>query len=93
MRGTSNRVAFNMRQVALRPKEAYHLFEGKPGRCDDMSGSQRFNNDQRPGEPLLESEGHYQAMAEAATDAIITINSESSILLVNPAAEKAETTP
>jgi PAS domain S-box-containing protein len=53
-----------------------------------MSGFQRFIDDQRPGEPLLESEGHYQAMAEAATDAIITINSESTILLVNPAAEK-----
>src|ERR1041384_8802513 len=53
-----------------------------------MSGSERFIDDQRAGEPLLESEVHYQAMAEAATDAIITINSESTILLVNPAAEK-----
>ena len=53
-----------------------------------MSGSERFIDDQRAGEPLLESEVHYQGMAEAATDAIITINSESTILLVNPAAEK-----
>jgi PAS domain S-box-containing protein len=78
----------NMSQVAFQPKEAYHLFEERPGRCEGMSGSQRFIDDQPPGEPLLESEGHYQAMAEAATDAIITINSESTILLVNPAAEK-----
>ena len=34
------------------------------------------------------TEGHYRAVAEAATDAIITINAQSTILLVNPAAEK-----
>ena len=53
-----------------------------------MSGSEQSIDDKRNGQPLLESEAHYQAMAEAATDAIITINSESTILLVNPAAEK-----
>ena len=53
-----------------------------------MSGFEQFIADKRAGEPLLESEAHYQAMAEAATDAIITINSESTILQVNPAAEK-----
>ena len=31
---------------------------------------------------------HYRAVAEAATDAIITISSDSTILLVNPAAEE-----
>ncbi len=31
---------------------------------------------------------HYKAVAEAATDAIITINANSTILLVNPAAEQ-----
>jgi len=31
---------------------------------------------------------HYRSVAEAATDAIITINSHSTILIVNPAAEK-----
>ena len=39
-------------------------------------------------EKLIESEEHYRAVSEAATDAIITIDSDSTILLVNPAAEK-----
>lgn len=37
---------------------------------------------------LRESEEHYRAVAEAATDAIITIDSDSTILIVNPATEK-----
>lgn len=53
-----------------------------------MSGSEQFDEDKRTGVTLLESEVHYQAIAETAPDAIITINSESTILLVNPAAEK-----
>jgi PAS domain S-box-containing protein len=53
-----------------------------------MPGSEKFIQDKRAGEALRESEEHYRAVAEAATDGIITINSESTILLVNPAAEK-----
>ena len=53
-----------------------------------MSGSEQFIDNRRAGEPLLESEAHYQAMAEAATDAIITIDSDSTILMVNPATER-----
>jgi PAS domain S-box-containing protein len=37
---------------------------------------------------LRESEEHYRAVAEAATDAIITIDSDSTILIVNPATER-----
>jgi len=37
---------------------------------------------------LRESEEHYRAVAEAATDAIITIDSNSTILIVNPATER-----
>ena len=37
---------------------------------------------------LRESEEHYRAVAEAATDAIITIDADSTILIVNPAAER-----
>ena len=37
---------------------------------------------------MPESEEHYRAVAEAATDAIITIDSDSTILVVNPAAER-----
>jgi PAS domain S-box-containing protein len=40
------------------------------------------------GAPLRESEEHYRAVAEAATDAIITIDSDSTILIVNPATER-----
>ena len=40
---------------------------------------------QRAGASLPESEEHYRAVAEAATDAIITIDSDSTILAVNPA--------
>lgn len=43
---------------------------------------------QRAGAALPESEEHYRAVAEAATDAIITIDSDSTILIVNPAAER-----
>ena len=39
------------------------------------------------GKSLRRSESHYRTVAEATTDAIITINAESTILLVNPAAE------
>ena len=37
---------------------------------------------------MPESEEHYRAVAEAATDAIITIDSDSTILVVNPATER-----
>ena len=43
---------------------------------------------QQAGNALRESEEHYRAVAEAATDAIITIDSDSSILVVNPATER-----
>lgn len=37
---------------------------------------------------LRENEDHYRAVAEAATDAIITIDADSTILIVNPATER-----
>src|ERR1044072_8527854 len=43
---------------------------------------------QRARASLRESEEHYRAVAEAATDAIITIDSDSTILIVNPATER-----
>jgi PAS domain S-box-containing protein len=43
---------------------------------------------QRAPSSLRESEEHYRAVAEAATDAIITIDSDSTILIVNPATER-----
>lgn len=43
---------------------------------------------QRAGAALPVSEEHYRAVAEAATDAIITIDSESTILIVNPATQR-----
>lgn len=43
---------------------------------------------QRARASLRENEDHYRAVAEAATDAIITIDSDSTILIVNPATEK-----
>jgi PAS domain S-box-containing protein len=45
-------------------------------------------DNQRAGNALRESEEHYRAVAEAAPDAIITIDSASTILIVNPAAER-----
>jgi PAS domain S-box-containing protein len=53
-----------------------------------MSGSENFFPNKETGDLLRSSEDHYRAVAEAATEAIITINSQSTILLVNPAAEK-----
>jgi PAS domain S-box-containing protein len=53
-----------------------------------MSGCSKGIGDKRSGTALRGSGEHYRAVAEATTDAIITINSESTILLVNPAAEK-----
>jgi len=45
-------------------------------------------DDQRTRASLRESEEYYRAVAEAATDAIITIDSDSTILIVNPATER-----
>jgi PAS domain S-box-containing protein len=45
-------------------------------------------DDQRTRASLRESEEYYRAVAEAATDAIITIDSDSIILIVNPATER-----
>jgi PAS domain S-box-containing protein len=53
-----------------------------------MHGSEKFIEDKPAGATLRESEEHYRAVAEAATDAIITIDSDSTILIVNPATER-----
>jgi PAS domain S-box-containing protein len=53
-----------------------------------MSGSEKSIESQRAEAALRESEQHYRAVAEAATDAIITIDSDSTILIVNPATER-----
>ena len=53
-----------------------------------MSGSEKLIQSQRDKAPFRESEEHYRAVADAATDAIITIDSDSTILIVNPAAER-----
>ena len=51
-------------------------------------GSEKSSASQRDKTAFRESEEHYRAVAEAATDAIITIDSDSTILVVNPAAER-----
>jgi PAS domain-containing protein len=53
-----------------------------------MSASDNLIESQRDKAAFRESEEHYRAVAEAATDAIITIDSDSTILIVNPAAER-----
>jgi PAS domain S-box-containing protein len=53
-----------------------------------MSGSDNLNEHKRHRKSLGRSDSHYRAVAEATSDGIITINSESTILLVNPATEK-----
>jgi PAS domain S-box-containing protein len=53
-----------------------------------MSGSEKSIERQQPEAALRETEEHYRAVAEAATDAIITIDSDSIILSVNPATER-----
>jgi PAS domain S-box-containing protein len=53
-----------------------------------MSRSENLIESQRAKAAFRESEEHYRAVAEAATDAIITIDSDSTILVVNPAAER-----
>lgn len=53
-----------------------------------MSGSEKLIESQRAEAALRESDEHYRAVAEAATDAIITIDSDSTILIVNPATER-----
>jgi PAS domain S-box-containing protein len=53
-----------------------------------MSGSEKSTESPRAEAALRESEDHYRAVAEAATDAIITIDSDSTILIVNPATER-----
>ena len=51
-------------------------------------GAEMSIENQRAGAALRDSEEHYRAVAEAATDAIITIDSDSTILIVNPASER-----
>ncbi len=51
-----------------------------------MSNSENVSQEDKT--PFRESEAHYRAVAEAATDAIITIDSNSTILVVNPATER-----
>jgi len=53
-----------------------------------MSGAEMSVESQPAGAVLRESEEYYRAIAEAATDAIITIDSDSTILIVNPATER-----
>ena len=53
-----------------------------------MSGSEKLIESQRDKTAFRESEEHYRAVADAATDTIITIDSDSTILIVNPAAER-----
>lgn len=53
-----------------------------------MSGSEKLIDSHQAKAAFRESEEHYRAVAEAATDAIITIDSDSTILVVNPAAER-----
>ena len=53
-----------------------------------MCGFNNFSPDKPKGASLPHSEDHYLTVAQATTDAIITINSESTILMVNPAAEQ-----
>ena len=53
-----------------------------------MSGADKLIKSQRAGAALRESEEHYRAVAEATTDSIITIDSDSTILIVNPATER-----
>lgn len=53
-----------------------------------MSDSNNNENREKPIESPIDSGEHYRAVAEAAADAIITINSQSTILVVNPATER-----
>jgi PAS domain S-box-containing protein len=53
-----------------------------------MSGSEKLIESYPAKAAFRESEEHYRAVTEAATDAIITIDSDSTILVVNPAAER-----
>ena len=53
-----------------------------------MFGADMSIESQRAGVALRESGEHYHAVAEAATDAIITIDSDSTIIIVNPATER-----
>jgi PAS domain S-box-containing protein len=53
-----------------------------------MFDSEELNESQQTKAGLRESEEHYRAVAKAATDAIITIDSDSTILIVNPAAQR-----
>ena len=53
-----------------------------------MSGPEKLIESQNADAVLRESEEFYRAVAEAATDAIITIDSDSTILIVNPATER-----
>jgi PAS domain S-box-containing protein len=53
-----------------------------------MSGSEKLIESHQAKAAFRESEEHYRAVAEAAPDAIITIDSDSTILVVNPAAER-----
>lgn len=53
-----------------------------------MSGSEKSTESPRAEAALRASGDHYRAVAETATDAIITIDSDSTILSVNPATER-----
>ena len=53
-----------------------------------MSGSEKLTEIQQAKAAFRESEEHYRAVTDAATDAIITIDSDSTILIVNPATKR-----
>ncbi|HSE30033.1 MAG TPA: PAS domain S-box protein [Pyrinomonadaceae bacterium] len=53
-----------------------------------MSDSEKLVEPQPAKAALRESEEYYRAVAEAATEAIITIDSDSTVLIVNPATER-----
>ena len=53
-----------------------------------MSGSEKLTEIQQAKAAFRESEEHDRAVTDAATDAIITIDSDSTILIVNPATKR-----
>ncbi len=61
---------------------------GQRSRRSKLPGAEMSIESQRARTALRESEEYYRAVAEAATDAIITIDSDSTILIVNPATER-----
>ena len=53
-----------------------------------MSGSEKLIEIQQAKAAFLESEEHYRSVTDESTDAIITVDSDSTILSVKPATER-----